>query len=749
MVTIKLVAFFYFSIINKNEKMKIITFLLLFSFFSTNTLLAQDFYLNSNGVTCMCPDAAFGDTGVVNGITYTKRTREQITTENASTTCTSGITNMSSLFNQVIFNEDITSWDVSNVTDMNQMFAESFAFNQPIGYWDVSSVTNMNGMFFMASAFNQPIGDWNVSLVTDMTSMFNEGSFNQPIDNWDVSNVTQMSGMFYYNSAFNQPLNSWNTSSVGNMLSMFSYASSFNQDLNNWNVSNVVQMAQMFAGTTMNGSIESWDVSSVIDMNNMFSQSTFNQALNNWDVSSVLNMDQIFSESNFNQPIGNWNVSNVLNMYNMFIFTDFDQDIGNWQFNTSVDLQGMMNHTVMSIENYDLLLASMYSQPLVNKEFGDFSLSYCNISDHDALINEKGWTFEGGLPVSTSIIAPESFISEVDPGTCIATNIELGSPSAVGCGTLTISNDAPVEFPLGITEVLWTVTDGNGTSVTDTQIIEVIMVTDEASLCYVSADENQPENNQIFITSNTDLNGQNVDFHEVLRESSSGNYETIGFIVPPEESFIDITSDNNTQAYRYKVQTTNVCGQVLMLSDYHKTILLQSNIATDNSVNLSWSPYIGFSFDSYAIYRNVNGTNFDLLTTLASTNTSYNDSAADVVNNSYEYYIAIEAPNCNTVPLMSELIKSNIEYINPNLGISDLTYLEESISLFPNPTSSQVQINTSNDIDIIRVELYNVLGQQINIATKSTIEMSYIPSGLYYLQISTDLGTVTKTIIRK
>tara|TARA_B100000767_G_scaffold215416_1_gene202963 strand:+ start:957 stop:1163 length:207 start_codon:yes stop_codon:yes gene_type:complete len=61
-----LVAFFYFSIINKNEKMKIITFLLLFSFFSTNTLLAQDFYLNSNGVTCMCPDAAFGDTGVVN-----------------------------------------------------------------------------------------------------------------------------------------------------------------------------------------------------------------------------------------------------------------------------------------------------------------------------------------------------------------------------------------------------------------------------------------------------------------------------------------------------------------------------------------------------------------------------------------------------------------------------------------------------------------------------------------------------------
>ena len=729
--------------------MKTITFLLFFSF-SISTLLAQDFYLNSNGVTCMCPDAAFGDSGDPgNGIVYTKRTRSEITAANASTTCTSGITDMSYLFRQVIFDEDISSWDVSNVTDMREMFSESFSFNQPIGFWDVSSVTVMNGMFFMASAFNQPIGDWDVGQVTDMSGMFNEGSFNQPIGNWDVSNVTQMQGMFFYNSAFNQPLNSWNTSNVGNMLSMFSYASSFNQDLNNWNVSNVVQMAEMFAGTTMNGSIDSWDVSSVIDMHNMFAQSTFNQVLNGWEVSSVLNMSSMFEGSNFNQPIGDWNVSNVLNMYNMFIFTDFDQDISNWQFNTSVDLQGMMNHTVMSVENYDLLLASMYNQPLVNKDFGDFSLSYCNISDHDALINEKGWTFEGGLPVSTSIVAPESFSTEVDPGACIATNIELGSPSAVGCGTLTISNNAPVEFPLGITEVLWTVNDGNGTSVSDSQTVEVLMVADEAGLCYVTADENQPENNRIFTTSDPALGGQNVDFHEVLRESPSGDYETIGFIVPPEESFLDMTSDNNSQAYRYKVQTTNVCGQLLTLSDYHKTILLQSNIATDNSVNLSWSPYIGFSFDSYTIYRNVNGTNYELLTTLASTNTSYNDTTADVVNNFYEYYIAIEVSTCNTDPLMSEFIKSNLEYVNPNLGNNDLSYLDNAISLFPNPTSGQIQLNISNDIEVIKVKLYNVLGQQIALATNNTIEMSFLPSGLYYLEIATNLGTITKTVIRK
>jgi surface protein len=710
----------------------------------------NDFYLATNGVTCMCPDAAVGDTGDPgNGIVYTKRGRNDITSQNASTSCTSGITDMSSLFNQVIFNEDISSWDVSNVTDMNQMFAESFAFNQPIDFWDVSAVTNMNGMFFFASGFNQPIGDWDVSQVTDLSSMFNGGSFNQPIDDWNVSNVTQMSGMFFDNSAFNQPLNSWNTSNVGNMQSMFSGASSFNQDLNSWNVSSVVQMAEMFSGSAMNGLIDSWDVSSVIDMRGMFQFSLFNQDLNNWDVSSVQNMEEMFWESSFNQPIGDWNVLNVLNMYNMFIFTNFNQDISNWQFNTSVNLQGMMNHTLISIENYDLLLASMYNQPLVNKEFGDFSLSFCNISDHDALINEKGWTFEGGQPVSTFIIAPPPVNLEVDQGSCLATGVELGSPSASGCGILTITNDAPIEFPLGITEVTWTVTDDNGNIESSSQTVEVYMISDQADLCYVSADENQPQNNRVFITSDPGLSGQNVDFHEVLREGTSG-YETIGFIVPPEESFLDTTSDNNTQAYRYKVQTTDICGQQLTLSDFHKTILLQSGIATDNSVNLAWTPYLGYTFSSYNVYRSVNGGSYELLTSLASTNTSYNDTSADVENNFYEYYISIDVGSCGTSPLQSFELKSNREFVNPNLSIGNNTWLNKTIILYPNPTTEIINVSTTNDVEVRSVLLYSAKGHKvIEVDKTGPIDVSGLSEGIYYVTIKTNQGLVSKSVIKK
>jgi surface protein len=94
------------------------------------------------------------------------------------------------------FNGDISSWDVSSVTDMRSMFSSATSFNQNIGAWDVSSVTDMGSLFSFATAFNQNIGAWDVSSVTDMRSMFLFATaFNQNIGAWDVSSVTHMASM--------------------------------------------------------------------------------------------------------------------------------------------------------------------------------------------------------------------------------------------------------------------------------------------------------------------------------------------------------------------------------------------------------------------------------------------------------------------------------------------------------------------------------------------------------------------------
>ena len=157
----------------------------------------------------------------------------------------------------------ISTWNVSATTNMDYLFYGSTysTFNDDISNWDVSNVTSMLSMFNQfggATAFNQPLNNWNVSKVTNMLNMFNrQVNFNQPLNNWNVSKVTNMSGLFYTASSFNQPLNNWNVSNVTTMRNMFAYTSSFNQDLTLWNVSKVTAvngMLNMFLDSSQNTS---------------------------------------------------------------------------------------------------------------------------------------------------------------------------------------------------------------------------------------------------------------------------------------------------------------------------------------------------------------------------------------------------------------------------------------------------------------------------------------------------------------
>ena len=113
----------------------------------------------------------------------------------------------------------IGSWDVSEVTDMSQLFNKHFApgadmFTGEISGWDVSKVTHMYGMFHSASSFNGDISEWDVSRVSSMIYMFHRAaSFNVDISAWDVSRVISMLGMFNEASSFTQTLcGAWSTS---------------------------------------------------------------------------------------------------------------------------------------------------------------------------------------------------------------------------------------------------------------------------------------------------------------------------------------------------------------------------------------------------------------------------------------------------------------------------------------------------------------------------------------------------------
>ena len=75
--------------------------------------------------------------------------------------------------------------------------------------------------------------------------------------------------------------------------------------------------------------------------------------------------------------------------------------------------------------------------------------------------------------VNPSITAPAA-VNTTTNAACTATSVVLGTPvTADNCSVASVSNNAPVWFPLGNTTVIWTVTDGAGLTATANQTVTV------------------------------------------------------------------------------------------------------------------------------------------------------------------------------------------------------------------------------------------------------------------------------------
>jgi hypothetical protein len=82
------------------------------------------------------------------------------------------------------------------------------------------------------------------------------------------------------------------------------------------------------------------------------------------------------------------------------------------------------------------------------------------------------------------------------------------------------------------------------------------------------------------------------------------------------------------------------------------------------------------------------------------------------------------------------------------LGVNDLT-LQSLLSIYPNPVSTQLNIENRAGVSIQEI---NVLTAQGALAfkvtpssnTKQTIELSNLPTGVYFIQFITDQGSVTR-----
>nr|WP_307928864.1 BspA family leucine-rich repeat surface protein [Mycoplasmopsis bovis] len=83
------------------------------------------------------------------------------------------------------FNQDISKWNTSNVTDMTSMFWDATNFNQNLNSWDVKKVISMQNMFSGTQKFNSALDKWEPKSLRSVYGMFANSKFNKSLKSWE------------------------------------------------------------------------------------------------------------------------------------------------------------------------------------------------------------------------------------------------------------------------------------------------------------------------------------------------------------------------------------------------------------------------------------------------------------------------------------------------------------------------------------------------------------------------------------
>ena len=712
--------------------------------------------------------------------------------------------------------------DLSMVTDMSYMF-EGCNMNDDIENWDVSNINNMERLFASNQTFNQPLNSWDVSSVNNMEGMFVSTNFNQPLNNWDVSNVTNMSFTFYNSHFFNQPLNNWDISSVTKLEGMFSYADEFSQPLNTWDVSNVVDMSSMFESAFL-----------------------FDQPLNTWDVSNVINMDFMFAYSDYNQPVNNWDVSNVVDMNSMFSnASSFNQDLSDWNITTS-SLSNFLNSTNLSIANYDAFLSSLIYSGLTNGYLSSGGLVYCNSSARDELINNFGWQIVGDSLSNECNILSGSILYDENNNGCdnsdvltqavmvgiINNNYNLVTFSNQGSYSIgTVGNYfdvSVINLPsyYSATPISTNVSFVNSSSATANFCLSANQAVEDLNITLIPVSEARPgfdadyqlvvqnigtqtianpsisldfdNTMQTYVSaspnpSSTTANQLNFDFTSIAPFESKILDVTMNTFQPPTVNGDDILSFTasvtpNTNDYT-PADNTFVYDQTVVNSyDPNDKQVLQGEEIYEEQTDEYLDYLIRFQNTGTASAINVR-----ILDTLHP-NLDYN--TLKPINASHDYHIEVtdgnqvefifdninlpdetsDEPGSHgfvaykikpksslgvgdfitgdaqiyfdfNAPIITNMVSTEVV---DNLGTTDYDF-SESLKVYPNPTQAQVYLTATQNLEIEKVTVYNLQGKSLLSFDKDleTLNVEDLSTGVYLMKIETNRGVINKQLIKK
>jgi hypothetical protein len=243
-----------------------------------------------------------------------------------------------------------------------------------------------------------------------------------------------------------------------------------------------------------------------------------------------------------------------------------------------------------------------------------------------------------------------------------------------------------------------------------------------------------------------------TDYYVIYKETGANDFTYSGYVTSTQPAeYIDIFSQPDSYANRYKILCIDTCGNESTLSYSHKTINLTLS-SFGNTMGLQWNDYIDesgvFVPSWFYIFRGTTANDMQIIDSVSGGVGSYND--INVYEN-YIYKIGVKRNNTLYRDGSTIFSFSNAKDNSSLLEVNQIN-AEQSIRIYPNPMKdkSLVQIKSNLSNSDIEIEIVDALGKIVKHYTSEhftqtqssywelEIDRNELKAGMYWIVVKAD-----------
>ena len=136
----------------------------------------------------------------------------------------------------------------------------------------------------------------------------------------------------------------------------------------------------------------------------------------------------------------------------------------------------------------------------------------------------------------------------------------------------------------------------------------------------------------------------------------------------------------------------------------------------------------------------------DVYATDAGTDSGTTYTSANVDTNPAQNMSSLQ----NTAPFSDQIVGTFVFTLEQVLSVDD-TEFQNVISVYPNPNNGAIHINNTGNIVLEKAAIYASTGKRVkvfnNISNQKSLSFNSLKSGLYFLKLDSDKGSIIKKLI--